>query len=151
MTILSIAPAAGFGQLRFGASYEDVRAHLGEASQIIEPAGEPGRQIHVFNDLQLAAGFDASGQLDTFEVWNPQATLYGCPIIGLGLEEAALLLREKFSFPIEAQIHDDDDVEQLCIRDLGFGVWFEDQIVTSVSWSDATSAEDQSIAGAAPS
>jgi hypothetical protein len=144
MALLSIAPAKGFGLLRFGATAEMVRSHLGEPSRIIEPPDEPRLQIWVFDSIQLAAGFDESGVLETFEVFNPLATLHGHQVIGLAVEEAALLLRREFSFPIEAHMLDDGTVEQLCVRDLGFGVWLEDDIVTSVSWSNASGDEDQS-------
>lgn len=93
MTILSILPASGFGQLRFGSTLALVFEHLDEPSCIIEAADEPGRRIWVFDDMQLAAGFNASGLLDTFEVWNAAATLHGRPIIGV---------------PVQAGLHADD-------------------------------------------
>lgn len=148
--VFTISPALGFGEIRFGATCAEARHHFGEPSRIIAPPDEPGRQIWVFNDLGLAAGFDASGSLDTFEVFNPVATLHGHQIIGLNVAEAAVLLRREFSFPIEALMQENGVVEQLRIRDLGFGVWVKNEVVTSVSWSDATSMEDQSEPQASP-
>jgi hypothetical protein len=151
MALLSIAPAKGFGLLRFGATAETVRSHLGEPTRIIDPPDEPVRQIWLFDSIQLGVGFNASGVLETFEVFNPLATLHGHQVIGLRVEEAALLLRREFSFPIEALMNDDGSVEQLRVRDVGFGVWLEDDVVTSVSWSDALGEEDQSLPQVSPS
>lgn len=146
---LAILPAAGFGDIRFGATRDAVREYFGEPSDIIKPRDEPGREMWVYPEARIVAGLQ-DGTLDAFEVFHPLATLNGRRIIGLSAELAVYLLREAFSFPIEAMIDDNGVAEQLRVRDLGFGAWLEDDIVTSVSWSDASGFEDQTFAQESP-
>jgi hypothetical protein len=138
MTVLTIEPTVGFGEIRFGANRETARRLLGEPSRAIDSSEEQGSEIWLYDGLGVAVYFSGSGALTAFEIFNREATLRGHQIIGLEVEEAAVLLRREFAFPIEALIDDDEAVEQLRIPELNVSVWVEDDLVSSVSWSDAT-------------
>jgi hypothetical protein len=139
--LLAIVPGVGIGDLKFGASCAEVRRIFGEPSHINEDADpdvRPGCHRWRYDELGLFVAFDPSGRVDMFEVRNPLARIEGHRIIGQPVEAAAALLRDLYpDLDINAQMIDEDSVEQLRVLDLDLHVWCEGgPHVESVSWAD---------------
>jgi hypothetical protein len=129
------------GDLKFGATRADVRRVLGEPSGINENADRdvrPGCHAWTYDDLGVFVAFNPSGRADIFHVFNPLARLEGHSIIGQPVEVAAALLRDLYpDLDIQAQMNDDESVEQLKIPDLDLHVWCDGGAdVRSVGWAD---------------
>ncbi len=137
MDTLTIRPGYGLGSLAFGLSPRDAKRLLGEPSRVLDDREDPGSELWLYDEYGAALGFDreCDHRLASFEILNPAAVLENVRLIGQTEEQAAVTLRGKYAFPIQAMLHEDETLEQLRIPDLNLSVWIESGHVASISWS----------------
>jgi hypothetical protein len=86
----TIRPGIGLGNLKFGASQEQVRAYLGEP-EVIDDSGVPSGWLPwQYPTIGVDASFDEeySYRLLSLSIRNEKATLFGHRIIGLSSKSA---------------------------------------------------------------
>ena len=145
MDVRTIKIGVGLGDVRFGILREDAKRLLGEPDDILAEGESFGGELWVYERQSVALGFQSEDgyRLGSIEVKSPDATLSGVAVIGLPVHEAALALRDVFSFPLEAVFDDGEEPEQLRFRDLAISFWVEDGTIESISWSVTVNETDE--------
>lgn len=133
--LFTIKPGVGAGNLRFGASRDEVRSIAGDPVEIIESSEESGSELWIYETFAIAIGFgvDVNLRFVSCETYSMKAAFNGEVLIGLNREEAEAAL-ERAGADDGAFVIDDDGEERIAIPRLGMSLWFEEHVVESVGW-----------------
>ena len=133
--LFTIKPGVGAGDLRFGATRDEVRTIAGEPSEILPSREESGSELWLYEAFAIAIGFgvDANLRFVSCETYSAKASFNGELLIGLNREEAEAAL-ERAGADDGAFIVEDDGEERIAIPRHGMSLWFEEGEVESVGW-----------------
>ena len=139
-----IISGVGLGELKFGATREQVKALLGEPDAVEQisnsDSDEDRSESWHFDALELSMSFDEEEdwRLVTLAVTSDFYELEGIKLIGLSRADFITTL-EKMDVD-DLELEDDDDEEEAVHElyssdDLGLNFWVEDNKVTEVQLS----------------
>lgn len=142
----------GLGDLFFGMTPEQVKAFLGDPSEIEkydEAENEELGQVEIwhYDVLELSIGFEEVEQLAlmSISVTGTQYELDGVGLIGKSIDEVSQELEKWGVLDFETEDHSDEENpnHKLIVSDyLGLIIWFDDDQASEISWSP--SFEDES-------
>jgi hypothetical protein len=134
--LLTIRPGVGVGDLRFGATRDEVRAFAGEPQDIVPSEEEAGSELWVYDDAAIALGFavEESLRFVSCESYSTKATLNGETLVGLDRETVEAALERAGADEGIFMAEDDEGSGQIAVPRLGINLWFGDHIVESVGW-----------------
>ncbi len=137
---LIIKPLEGLGNLKFGTTKQDVENYLGKPqdTEVIEVAENELSDAIVWNydDQGISAFFekDHNDLLTCFDIRNDNVVLFGKKVFDLKMEQIIDLMNKNGFSDIESE--DEDWGEQrLSFNDAVIDFYFNDQTLTSISWS----------------
>lgn len=140
-----VHPGLGLGQLRFGASREEVKSQLGEPEQVVEDTMGGDRVIawHYWSQGISAHFAEPDGyRLGTLQIDNAQLTLQGERYIGTDKEEMLAIIEVQDWGTVEV----DDDPGWTTIIAWELGVTFivpeEEGVVSSMQLSPLLDEDD---------
>lgn len=147
-TILDIKPMQGLGELKFGASQEDVKKLLGEPdeTETIDVEGEihevevwsyfdPGHSIYFEKDLDNVC--------TNIETENEDALLFGKKVFELDQDAIIALMKENNFTKFE--IEKDDELDEVIVffDEAHLQFVFEKDSLGLVSWAVAMGDDDE--------
>ena len=140
--IATIRPGVGLGDLKFGATLQDVRNYLGEPGKIENP--EPDSAVMWWNypSQKIIVGFDENGAtlLTHLMTKRATATLYGHKFIGLS-SETALELAEPCG--LGPHVSEEDPLGWEAVFDqANLEFRFDDDTLWLISWSVNVTKDD---------
>lgn len=143
-----IHPGLGLGELRFGASQDQVQSLLGEPEEIEEETEEGDETITWYYWSQgITAHFSESEdyKLGVLQVDNPQITLQGRQYIGV-TEKELLAIAEGSDWGT-VEVDNDPDFVTVIAWSLGvtFVVPTEEGVVSSIQLSPLLDEDDNTI------
>jgi uncharacterized protein YsxB (DUF464 family) len=147
-TILEIKPMQGLGELKFGASREDVKALLGEPdeTETIDVEGEI-HEVEVWSYFDQGHSIYFEKDLDNvctnFETENEDALLFGKKVFELDKDAIIALMKEN-NFT-EFEIEDDAELEEVIVffDEAHMQFVFENDQLGLVSWAVALGDDDE--------
>ena len=139
--IKTINIGKGVGELRFGATREQVLALLGEPAErekysLSELENDDTESWH-YDDLDLSLSFDEENdwRLSSIAISSPDYTLAGNPLIGKTKKEVLEQFRaDSWGEPVEDEEVSKDNPENslLHIDKASMSLWFENEELTEV-------------------
>jgi len=143
----TIRPAIGIGDLRFGATRDEVRTIAGEPSEIVPSDEESGSELWVYENAAVALSFasEENLRLVSCETFSAKSTFNGEPLVGLDREAAEAAL-ERAGADEGLFLADDDEEDgsgQIAVPRLGLSLWFEGGAVESVGWGVLLDDDDK--------
>jgi hypothetical protein len=134
--LLTIRPGAGVGDLRFGATRDEVRAAAGEPAEILPSDEESGSELWVYESAALAVGFAAEENFRfvSCETYSAKATFKGETLVGLDRDAAEAALERAGADEGAFLAEDEDGSGQIAVPRLGLSLWFAEHAVESVGW-----------------
>ncbi len=137
---LIIKPLEGLGDLKFGANKEDVESYLGKPQNTevldLEENDLSDAIVWNYDDQGISVFFekDLDSLLTCFDIRNDKVVLFGKKVFDLKKEQIIDLMNENGFTDIESE--DEDWGEQrLSFNDAVVDFYFDDQTLTSISWS----------------
>jgi hypothetical protein len=134
---ITIKPGAGVGELRFGATRDEVRAIAGEPAEVLPSEEEAGSELWVYEEAAIALGFAAEVNLrfTSCETYNMKASFNGETLVGLDRASVeAALERAGADEGLYMAEDDDENGAQIAVPRLGLSLWLEENVVESVGW-----------------
>lgn len=137
MDFIEIGPGFGFAAIGFGSSREEVRAILGDCTEIMHSDADGGSEVWVYDALATAFRFagDQGLRFVSCETFSKQITLEGEPLVGLDRREAERLLLRLDAGPAEWMDSDPAAPGPLALPAAGITLWFDEGLVQSIGWS----------------
>lgn len=135
--LFTIRPGVGVGELRFGATRDEVRALAGEPQEIVPSEEDAGSELWVYDDAAIALGFaiEENHRFVSCESYSMKATFNGEALVGLDREAAeAALERAGADEGIFMAEDDEEGSGQIAVPRLGLSLWFGENVVESVGW-----------------
>ncbi len=145
---IEIKPGIGFGELKFGATRQEVEKILGvpQETENIDVEGEI-HEVEVWNYWEEGHAVYFEKELDTvatnFETDNQAATLFGVKVFELD-QQGIVSLMKKNGFT-DPEVEEDDELEEMIVffEDAHLQFVFEDGKLGLVSWAVAMDDQDQ--------
>jgi|ERR1041385_6920196 hypothetical protein len=135
--LLTIKPGVGVGDLRFGATRDEVRTIAGAPTETLPSEEDAGSELWIYEDAAIALGFAAEENMRfvSCETYSMKALFNGESLVGLGREEAEAAL-ERAGADEGVFIADDENEGdgQIAVPRLGLNLWFAEHGVESVGW-----------------
>ena len=135
--LTTIRPGVGVGDLRFGATRDEVRTIAGDPTELLPREEESGGELWVYESAAVALSFAAEENLRfvSCETFSAKAAFNGEALIGLDRDAAEAAL-ERAGADEGVFLADDNDESsgQIAVPRLGLSVWFEGGAVESVGW-----------------
>lgn len=142
----TIRPAVGVGDLRFGATRDEVRTIAGEPSEVLASEEDSGSELWVYEAAAVALSFAAEENLRlvSCETFSAKSTFNGESLVGLDRDAAEAAL-ERAGADEGAFLAEDDDEGsgQIAVPRLGLSLWFEGGAVESVGWGVLLDDDDK--------
>lgn len=139
-------PGLGLGELRFGASRDEVEAYLGAPEEIDEyELGDSKTVAWYYRDRGISAHFeeDEEYRLGALQVDNPEVTLSGQRFIGVPEAEMVLFLGAMGAGEVTTDA--DPDYRSIAADDLWLTFYIEKGCVISVQWGPLIDENDEFI------
>jgi hypothetical protein len=135
--LLTIRPGVGVGDVRFGATRDEVRAIAGEPAEIMPSEEATGSELWIYEEAAIALGFASEENLRfvSCETYSAKATFNGEALVGLDRESAEAAL-ERAGADEGAFLAEDDEEGsgQIAVPRLGISLWLAENAVESVGW-----------------
>ena len=134
----TIRPGVGVGELRFGATRDEVRQAAGEPSEVVPSEEDAGGELWIYEWAGIALGFAAEHDLRfvSCETFNVTAAFNGETLVGLDRESAEAALERAGADEGAFRADDDDEGNgQIAVPRLALSLWFDEGAVESVGWS----------------
>jgi hypothetical protein len=141
----------GFGSIIFGMTREEVRKITGEPDEIenyqhTDVNNEKAEAWH-FDDPEISLAFEEFNdwKLTSIAVSSPEFLLEGNNLMGLGKEEVLLTLKKMKLGKIEQEDCSSDespDLYLLSAEDAALNLWFDENVLTEIQWSQIWEDED---------
>lgn len=142
----TIRPAVGVGDLRFGATRDEVRTIAGEPSEVLASEEDSGSEVWVYESAAVALSFAAEENLRlvSCETFSMKSTFNGESLVGLDRDAAEAAL-ERAGADEGAFLAEDEDEGsgQIAVPRLGLSLWFEGGAVESVGWGVLLDDDDK--------
>jgi hypothetical protein len=145
--LLTIRPGVGVGDLRFGATRDEVRAAAGEPAEILPSDEESGSELWVYEAAAAAIGFavDQNLRFVSCETYSMKATFNGETLVGLDREAAEAALERAGADEGVFEAEDDEGIGQIAVPRLGLTLWFAEDAVESVGWGVLFDDDDNAL------
>jgi len=136
--LITIRPGVGVGDVRFGATRDEVRTIAGEPAEILPSEEDSGSELWVYESAAIALGFAAeeNHRLVSCETYSAKATFNGEALVGLDRDAAeAALERAGADEGVYLAEDEEEGSGQIAVPRLGLSLWFAEHAVESVGWS----------------
>ena len=138
---LEIKPLEGFGELEFGATKTDAVGYFGEPDEdeIFTDEEEGDTLVCHFWGKAVSAFFEnlAEPVLNNLETDNPDATLFGKPVFAMKEAEVKKLMAANGYSVLDEEVMESeefDNEKRVSFDDAMIDFFFEDEVLTAVSW-----------------
>ena len=138
MKDFTIVPLKGFGEIPFGMTLDEAVKELGmpEFYEELSDMEETGNRsiYYEYEALETNIYFEGvtKSVVACFETENREATLYGKPVFDLTKKEIIDLMKEHGFKELEEE--NEDDELRVSFEDALIDFFFEDEMLTAVSW-----------------
>ena len=138
MKDFTIVPLKGFGEIPFGMTLGEAVKELGmpEFYEELSDMEETGNRsiYYEYEALETNIYFEGvtKSVVACFETENREATLYGKPVFDLTKKEIIDLMKEHGFKELEEE--NEDDELRVSFEDALIDFFFEDEMLTAVSW-----------------
>ena len=138
MKDFTIVPLKGFGEIPFGMTLDEAVKELGmpEFYEELSDMEETGNRsiYYEYDALETNIYFEGvtKSVVACFETENREATLYGKPVFDLTKKEIIDLMKEHGFKELEEE--NEDDELRVSFEDALIDFFFEDEMLTAVSW-----------------
>lgn len=137
---LMIKPLIGFGNVKFGASKEEVKAVFGEPQEVETIEGdEDFSQVEVWSywDQGHAVYFEDEfeNRCTNFETDHEDAVLFGKKIFALTERQVIELMKENGFTDFEAENEQEWEERRLSFYDAQVDFVFDEEALVQVSWA----------------
>jgi hypothetical protein len=146
--LFTIRPGVGVGEVRFGATRDEVRALAGEPQEIVPSEEDAGSELWVYDDAAIALGFaiEENHRFVSCESYSMKATFNGEALVGLDREAAETALeRAGADEGVFMAEEEEEGTGQIVVPRLGLSLWFGDHIVESVGWGILFDDDDKAL------
>jgi hypothetical protein len=147
----TIEPGKGLGAILFGMSREEVIKITGKPDEIesyqhSDIKGEKAEAWH-FDDSEISLAFEEFNdwKLSSIAISAPDFLLEGKKLMGLGKDDVMLILKKMSFGKIEKEDCSSDespDLYLLSVEDAGLNLWFDENVLTEIQWSQIWFDED---------
>ncbi len=146
--ILEIKPLEGFGELKFGASQDDIQGLLGEPAEkeTIDVEGEI-HEVEVWSYWDKGYSFyfekDLDNRCTNFETDNEEVTLFGNKVFEIE-QQAIIDLMQDNGYEV-FEIEDDPDMDEVIVffDEAHMQFVFEGEELILVSWAVAMNDKNE--------
>ena len=138
MKDFTIVPLKGYGEIPFGMTLDEAVKELGmpEFYEELSDMEETGNRsiYYEYESLETNIYFEGvtKSVVACFETENREATLYGKPVFDLTKKEIIDLMKEHGFKELEEE--NEDDEQRVSFEDALIDFFFEDEMLTAVSW-----------------
>lgn len=138
MKDFTIVPLKGYGEIPFGMTLDEAVKELGmpEFYEELSDMEETGNRsiYYEYDALETNIYFEGvtKSVVACFETENREATLYGKPVFDLTKKEIIDLMKEHGFKELEEE--NEDDELRVSFEDALIDFFFEDEMLTAVSW-----------------
>ena len=138
MKDFTIVPLKGYGEIPFGMTLDEAVKELGmpEFYEELSDMEETGNRsiYYEYEALETNIYFEGvtKSVVACFETENREATLYGKPVFDLSKKEIIDLMKEHGFKELEEE--NEDDELRVSFEDALIDFFFEDEMLTAVSW-----------------
>jgi hypothetical protein len=138
MKDFTIVPLKGYGEIPFGMTLDEAVKELGmpEYYEELSDMEETGNRsiYYEYEALETNIYFEGvtKSVVACFETENREATLYGKPVFDLTKKEIIDLMKEHGFKELEEE--NEDDELRVSFEDALIDFFFEDEMLTAVSW-----------------
>ena len=138
MKDFTIQPLKGYGEIPFGMTLDETVKKLGmpDFYEELSDMEETGNRsiFYEYEELETNIYFEGvtKSVVACFETENEEATLYGEKVFNLN-KEAIIVLMEEHGFK-ELEEENEDDELRVSFEDALIDFFFEDEMLTAVSW-----------------
>jgi hypothetical protein len=138
MKDFTIVPLKGYGEIPFGMTLDEAVKELGmpEFYEELSDMEETGNRsiYYEYEALETNIYFEGvtKSVVACFETENREATLYGKPVFDLTKKEIIDLMKEHGFKELEEE--NEDDELRVSFEDALIDFFFEDEMLTAVSW-----------------
>jgi hypothetical protein len=138
MKDFTIMPLKGYGEIPFGMTLDEAVKELGmpEFYEELSDMEETGNRsiYYEYESLETNIYFEGvtKSVVACFETENREATLYGKPVFDLTKKEIIDLMKEHGFKELEEE--NEDDELRVSFEDALIDFFFEDEMLTAVSW-----------------
>ena len=138
MKDFTIMPLKGYGEIPFGMTLDEAVKELGmpEFYEELSDMEETGNRsiYYEYDALETNIYFEGvtKSVVACFETENREATLYGKPVFDLTKKEIIDLMKEHGFKELEEE--NEDDELRVSFEDALIDFFFEDEMLTAVSW-----------------
>jgi hypothetical protein len=146
----NIVPGEGLGRIQFGMTREVVKQIAGEPDEIEayhhdeEDSGKA--EAWHYDDPEVSFAFEAfnNWKLTSIAISSGDYLLKNNRLIGLPLNEAIALLNKLNLGEIEHEDYSSEDpgLQLVSVDDAGLNLWFEDNVLTEVQFSQVWEDEE---------
>jgi len=148
----NIEPGKGLGSIQFGMTREEVKKITGKPDEIEnyqhnDIKGEKAEAWH-FDDPEISLAFEEFNdwKLSSIAISSLDFLLEGKKLMGLGKEEVLSMLKKMSLGKIEQEDCSSDespDLYLLSVEDAGLNLWFDENVLTEIQWSQIWFDEDE--------
>ena len=138
MNDFTIMPLKGYGEIPFGMTLDETVKKLGmpDFYEELSDMEETGNRsvYYEYEELETNIYFEGvtKSVVACFETENMEATLYGEPVFDLTKEEIIDMMKEHGFKELEEE--NEDDELRVSFEDALIDFFFEDEMLTAVSW-----------------
>ena len=138
MKDFTIMPLKGYGEIPFGMTLDETVKKLGmpDFYEELSDMEETGNRsvYYEYEELETNIYFEGvtKSVVACFETENMEATLYGEPVFDLTKEEIIDMMKEHGFKELEEE--NEDDELRVSFEDALIDFFFEDEMLTAVSW-----------------
>jgi hypothetical protein len=138
MKDFTIMPLKGYGEIPFGMTLDETVKKLGmpDFYEELSDMEETGNRsiFYEYEELETNIYFEGvtKSVVACFETENMEATLYGEPVFDLTKEEIIDMMKEHGFKELEEE--NEDDELRVSFEDALIDFFFEDEMLTAVSW-----------------
>jgi len=138
MKDFTIQPLKGYGEIPFGMTLDETVKLLGmpDFYEELSDMEETGNRsiFYEYEELETNIYFEGvtKSVVACFETENMEATLYGEPVFDLTKEEIIDMMKEHGFKELEEE--NEDDELRVSFEDALIDFFFEDEMLTAVSW-----------------
>ncbi|HJW92459.1 MAG TPA: hypothetical protein VJ901_02470 [Thermoanaerobaculia bacterium] len=143
--LFTIKPGVGVGDLRFGATRDEVRTIAGPPSETLPSEEDAGSELWIYEDSAIALGFVAEEnmRLVSCETYSMKASFKGETLVGFDRESAeAALERAGADEGVFIAEDEEEGGGQIAVPRLALSLWFGEHAVESVGWGVFVDDED---------
>jgi hypothetical protein len=145
---LSIVPLVGFGDLKFGATKNEVTGKFGEPQEVETIEGdEDFSEVEIWsywdNGHSLYFEKEYEDRLTNFETDHEEATLFGKKVFGMKEKQIIALMEENGYSDFEAEYEEEWEEKRVSFFDAQVDFIFEEEVLVQVSWAVEINENDE--------